>query len=130
MVEKKPIPELLVEALEHLEPEDRRRATAWVLGRVSRQYGWLSRDRGTSTPPARRLPYAAYSEDTALPDAALFARTTLKGDYQVVPVRLPAELHAELRDWCAAHGFAMATVIRGLLAKFLAGQAGDAGDAD
>lgn len=128
MAEKKPIPELLVEALEHLEPEDRRRATAWVLSRVTRQYGWLSRDRGTTTPPARRLPYAAYSEDTAIPDAAFLAGNALKGDYQVVPIRLPAELHAQLRDWCAEHGFAMATVIRGLLAKFLAGQEGDTAD--
>ncbi|HEY4458401.1 MAG TPA: hypothetical protein VGN81_29075, partial [Pseudonocardiaceae bacterium] len=128
MAEKRPIPELLVEALEHLEPEDRRRATAWVLGRVTRQYGWLSRDRGTSTPLARRLPYAAYSEDTAIPDVALFAGNTLKGDHQVVPVRLPAELHTQLRDWCTEHGFAMATVIRGLLTKFLAAQEPD--DAD
>ncbi|HEY2698896.1 MAG TPA: hypothetical protein VGJ45_25790 [Pseudonocardiaceae bacterium] len=130
MAEKKPIPDLLVEALEHLEPEDRKRATAWVLSRVTRQYGWMSREGGASTPQARRLPYAAYSADAAIamPDAALFAGTTLKGDHQVVPVRLPAELHAQLRDWCTEHGFAMATVIRGLLTKFLAVQEGDVAD--
>lgn len=128
MAEKKPIPDLLVEALEHLEPEDRKRATAWVLSRVTRQYGWMSREGGASTPQARRLPYAAYSSDAATPDVGLFAGNALKGDHQVVPVRLPAELHAQLRDWCAEHGFAMATVIRGLLVKFLAVQEGDVVD--
>jgi hypothetical protein len=127
MVEKRPPADLLVDALEHLEPEDRKRVTAWVLTRVTRQYAsWMSRESGTSTPPARRLPYASYaSEAPAIPDAVLFAGNTLKGDYQVVPVRLPAEQHAQLRDWCTENGFAMATVIRGLLTNFLAGQDGD-----
>ena len=42
---------------------------------------------------------------------------------QVVPVRFPAEQHAQLREWCAEHGFSMATVIRGLVARFLDSQA-------
>ena len=37
----------------------------------------------------------------------------------MVPVRFPADQHARLRDWCTEHGFSMATVIRGLVAKFL-----------
>ena len=41
------------------------------------------------------------------------------GAQQVVPVRFPAEQHAQLRDWCAEHGFSMATVIRGLVTRFL-----------
>lgn len=129
MTELKPPADLLVEALEHLPAEDRKRVTAWVLTRVTRQYAsWMSREGGTTTPPARRLPYATYAQDATVPDAVLFAGNTLKGDYQVVPVRLPAEQHAQLRDWCAENGFAMATVIRGLLAKFLAGQEGDTAD--
>ncbi|HJP73337.1 MAG TPA: hypothetical protein VJ914_03665 [Pseudonocardiaceae bacterium] len=119
MASSKPVATLLVEALEHLEPEDRKAVTAWVLRRMSTQYGWMSREGGPSTPLARRLPYATFSEE---PDAVLFAGNTLKGDYQVVPVRLPADQHAKLRDWCAENGFAMATVIRGLLTRFLAGQ--------
>lgn len=123
MATSKPVSTLLVEALEHLEPEDRKVVTAWVLRRMSTQYGWMSREGGTSMPLARRLPYATFSEEsTTVPDAALFAGNALKGDYQVVPVRLPADQHAKLRDWCAENGFAMATVIRGLLTRFLAGQ--------
>jgi hypothetical protein len=41
---------------------------------------------------------------------------------QVVPVRFPAEQHAQLREWCAEHGFSMATVIRGLVARFMESQ--------
>jgi hypothetical protein len=41
---------------------------------------------------------------------------------QVVPVRFAADQHAQLRSWCAEHGFSMATVIRGLVARFLEGQ--------
>jgi len=36
-----------------------------------------------------------------------------------VPIRLPAEQHAALREWCADHGFSMATVVRGLVERFL-----------
>jgi hypothetical protein len=41
---------------------------------------------------------------------------------QVVPVRFAADQHAALRSWCSEHGFSMATVIRGLVARFLEGQ--------
>jgi hypothetical protein len=41
---------------------------------------------------------------------------------QVVPVRFAADQHAALRTWCSEHGFSMATVIRGLVSRFLEGQ--------
>jgi hypothetical protein len=41
---------------------------------------------------------------------------------QMVPVRFSSEQHAQLRQWCGEHGFSMATVIRGLVARFLEGQ--------
>jgi hypothetical protein len=41
---------------------------------------------------------------------------------QVVPVRFSTAQHAQLRAWCTEHGFSMATVIRGLVARFLEGQ--------
>jgi hypothetical protein len=40
----------------------------------------------------------------------------------MVPVRFSSEQHAQLRQWCSEHGFSMATVIRGLVARFLEGQ--------
>lgn len=47
---------------------------------------------------------------------------------QVVPIRFPADQHAALRAWCADHGFSMATVIRGLVARFLESQLRAQGD--
>ncbi len=41
---------------------------------------------------------------------------------QMVPVRFSAEQHARLRTWCGEHGFSMATVIRGLVDRFLESQ--------
>jgi len=36
-----------------------------------------------------------------------------------VPVRFSSDQHAQLRQWCSEHGFSMATVIRGLVSRFL-----------
>ena len=41
---------------------------------------------------------------------------------QVAPARFAAGQHAALRTWCSEHGFSMATVVRGLVARFLEGQ--------
>jgi hypothetical protein len=41
------------------------------------------------------------------------------GPWQTVPVRLPVELHDRLKQWCQANEFAMAVVLRGLVARFL-----------
>jgi hypothetical protein len=41
---------------------------------------------------------------------------------RVVPVRFPTDQHAQLHEWCTQHGFSMATVIRGLVGKFLEDQ--------
>ena len=38
---------------------------------------------------------------------------------QPLLVRLPAELHSRLRRWAATHGFSMASIVRGLVERFL-----------
>jgi hypothetical protein len=43
---------------------------------------------------------------------------------QLVTIRLPAERHTQLRTWCSEHGFTMASVVRGLVERFLEEQAG------
>jgi hypothetical protein len=45
------------------------------------------------------------------------------GPWQSVPVRLSTEQHERLKQWCQANGFAMAVVLRGLVARFLDDQA-------
>jgi len=56
------------------------------------------------------------------PGVAQFVRTAFASGQQMVPVRFSTEQHAQLREWCAEHGFSMATVVRGLVARFLEGQ--------
>jgi hypothetical protein len=45
------------------------------------------------------------------------------GPWQSVPVRLSTDQHERLKQWCQANGFAMAVVLRGLVARFLDDQA-------
>jgi hypothetical protein len=44
------------------------------------------------------------------------------GTLRMVPVRLSAEQHDELKQWCEANDFSMAVVIRGLVDRFLSAQ--------
>ena len=48
---------------------------------------------------------------------------TGREEHQLVTIRMPSELHAQLRTWCTDHSFTMAAVIRGLVERFLEGQA-------
>jgi hypothetical protein len=41
------------------------------------------------------------------------------GNWQVVPVRLSAEQHETLKQWCEDNDFSMAVVVRGLVDRFL-----------
>jgi hypothetical protein len=45
------------------------------------------------------------------------------GPWQSVPVRLSTDQHERLKQWCQDHGFTMAVVLRGLVARFLDDQA-------
>ena len=43
---------------------------------------------------------------------------------QPLLVRLPADLHSRFRQWATSHGFSMASVVRGLVERFLDEQEG------
>jgi len=105
-------PELLARALEHLTSDERQQVTAWVLTR--------------SAPSANRYAHQELLR-AVTPGPEAFREYYVRGSdtrgQQIVPIRLPAEQHARLRLWCAEHGFSMATVIRGLVGRFLDGQA-------
>jgi hypothetical protein len=91
---------------------------------------WLLHQRPSSLHPAvpgeEVVPPPARLRAADLQSLELLAAVPSRGaapvGQQVVPVRFPTDQHAELRDWCAAHGFSMATVIRGLVTRFLEGQ--------
>jgi hypothetical protein len=104
---------LLVQAVNQLPAGDRDQVFAWLLRAGGRPYrlpgatGLL--EPRTATAGIWRIFQEAKSASAQQPGAP----------QQMVPVRFPADQHAKLREWCAEHGFSMATVIRGLVAKFL-----------
>nr|WP_296069218.1 hypothetical protein [uncultured Actinoplanes sp.] len=91
--------ERLTDLLETLPSAERQEITAWLLERQA-------------SAPARSW----VTLSSAAPQA-----TALKAaeETQLVGIRLSAERHAELRDWCLEHGFTMAAVVRGLIDRFL-----------
>ena len=96
---------LLAELLEKLPAEQRQEVTAWLLGQGH-----------TDPATATVLGWPRTAQDRVL---RLTAALPAGEGSQLVTIRLPADRHAELRDWCAEHGFTMAAVVRGLVERFL-----------
>src|SRR3954452_19990760 len=102
MTTSRPAPaQRLVELLDTLPPQERRELTAWLIERRRPGPGLQPAAINVTWPSAseRRLPRLT----SALPAGE---------DSQLVTIRLPADRHAELRTWCADHGFTMAAVVR------------------
>ena len=118
---------LLVHALGQLPPADRDKVYIWLLGTsVQLPPGLASQLGGQFTRAARPATQQDFTDAGAEVVHNLF-RSPGPGAQQVVPVRFSAEQHARLRAWCTEHGFSMATVIRGLVDRFLDGQQAAAG---
>lgn len=122
---------LLVRALAQLPPDDRDKVYAWLLGTsLQMQPGLMDR-------LSRRLTWAVNAETRTVTQqdfgdmGAQVVRDLLRGSpssaQQMVPVRFSTEQHARLRAWCVEHGFSMATVIRGLVDRFLDSQQAEPG---
>jgi len=114
--------ELLVAALGRLPAADRDAVYSWLL-RHGPHEGFEAQPQASSLRAAALA--GLTPADLARPRAAAAFGQSLAANpagQQVVPVRFPVEQHAQLREWCAEHGFSMATVIRGLVARFLEGQ--------
>lgn len=109
--------QLLVKAIGALPETDRDRVYTWLLRR-----GFQPREAGVAPIPgrSRRVSVATLLEQELQPVPGV-ALTQASGQ-RMVPVRFSSEQHALLRQWCGEHGFSMATVIRGLVARFLEGQ--------
>jgi hypothetical protein len=120
--------ELLVQAVGQLDPADRDRVLAWLLRRDAGLPAPAGAAPATPEAPSRRRPLWLTSESQSVralaqADIALGMRASPPpAAQQMVPVRFSTDQHAQLREWCAEHGFSMATVIRGLVARFLEGQ--------
>ena len=121
---------LLVRALAQLAPDERDQVYTWLLGSS------LAPDLGPASQLTRRLSWAMKAEAPSARQQEFaqagveivrdLVRTPSGSAQQMVPVRFSAEQHARLRAWCAEHGFSMATVIRGLVDRFLDSQQPDA----
>jgi hypothetical protein len=109
--------QLLVKAIGTLPEAERDRVYTWLLRR-----GFQPGEAGVAPIPgrSRRVSVATLLEQEFRPVPGV-ALTQASGQ-QMVPVRFSSEQHAQLRQWCGEHGFSMATVIRGLVARFLEGQ--------
>jgi hypothetical protein len=122
---------LLVQALGQLPPADRDKVYTWLLGTslqlqpglVGSLSGQLTRAMRADVPADRQQEFAEAEAEVV---RGLF-RSPGSAAQQMVPVRFSAEQHARLRAWCSEHGFSMATVIRGLVDRFLDGQQAAAG---
>jgi hypothetical protein len=108
---------LLIKAVGTLPDAERDRVYAWFL------------ERGITGSPG--APFATSPLPRQLREITSMALSLQAGSgrpgaqsigQQVVPVRFAADQHAALRTWCSEHGFSMATVIRGLVSRFLEGQ--------
>lgn len=109
-----PLPEpvaLLLRALRTLPDADQDAVLAWLLTRPA--------PLGPPPPGRTDWPPGPPPSPTARLDAIIGPQEPLRGEQQLVPVRLPVVQHARLREWCQEHGFSMATVIRGLVGRFL-----------
>ncbi len=120
--------DLLVKALAAVPEADRDLVYSWLLRRGS-EPGQVT---GLAPPrmAARRVPVATLLRHNVTLDPGLEAGVTIvsgtslpqASEQQMVPVRFSSEQHAQLRQWCSDHGFSMATVIRGLVSRFLEAQ--------
>ncbi len=110
---------LLVHAVGQLPADQRDLVLTWLLHERPSSLRTAVPGGGVVAPPGRLRAADLQALELLAP---LPPRGAAPVGQQVVPVRFPTGQHAELRDWCAAHGFSMATVIRGLVTRFLEGQ--------
>lgn len=110
---------LIEKSLSGLPERDRARVVRFLLR------AWLDRRFGSSPQPPGVLATAVYGAvPTNVELAPVVAPMSVPpgSEHQTFPVRLPEEQHAALKAWCNAHGYSMATVVRGLVENFLRGQ--------
>jgi hypothetical protein len=112
--------QLLAQALESLSSQERQRVTAYLLARTHRSVysGWYERSAMLRALPSGAVDFPELYQALSGGGGGL----NVGEGHQVVPVRLPSELHGRLRTWSSEHGFSMATVVRGLVSRFLDGQ--------
>src|SRR5919197_5364401 len=85
---------------------------------------WMGRGLGYQAQPPGALARSA-GEVLGVPSLSPMAvgtRVAGGAAVQMLPVRLPRDLYERLKTWADEHGFSMATVVRGLVERFLDAQ--------
>jgi Arc/MetJ-type ribon-helix-helix transcriptional regulator len=105
---------LLVKAVRSLSEQDQRiLLTALFRDAIPGPIGRMPDDVVFLRSSPMPVPYGAVSEPMTEP----------LGPTAMLPVRLPPDLHERLRRWSNQSGFSMASVVRGLVERFLDEQA-------
>jgi hypothetical protein len=117
---------LLVQALGQLPPADRDKVYTWLLGTGLHLQPGLTARLGAEVSRVKFAgPMSVTQQDFGEAGADVVRnlfRSPAAPAQQMVPVRFSTDQHARLRAWCTEHGFSMATVIRGLVDRFLDSQ--------
>lgn len=109
--------ELLLKAIDGLEDPERDELLRQLLsGLVHQQHQQGNLPTLSLGRRARAAAYGRFVEQ-------LSAEKDEGGAWKVVPIRLNGDLYDRLRAWCQEHDFPMAVVVRGLVERFLDGQA-------
>jgi ParG len=116
--------QLLVSAVGALPQADQEAIYAWLLRRLPDLEPGASGGLTASRGPRAVSLAALLRPDMTVTVSQQFPQSS---GQQMVPVRFSSEQHARLREWCTEHGFSMATVVRGLVARFLESQPPEAG---
>jgi hypothetical protein len=102
----------VVRAVLTLPYDEQAAAVGWLLREVRQPSELLT--PGLS-PEVQRMLAGAATLASSAPDLA-------GADLTMLPVRLPRDQYTALKTWCAANKFSMATVVRGLVERFLIDQ--------
>jgi hypothetical protein len=108
-----PTAKLLIKAIRTLPQREQDRLLAALLRQPLGESAMFTR-------PAPPDVVFSYPTSVPLPAPMMGA----PGQSTMLPVRLPPELHERLRAWSTEQGFSMASVVRGLVERFLDQQEG------
>ena len=100
-----------------------RLADGKTLAQAAGELGLTEREAAAELEPSDALARglcATVLANASLPISSAGPRPTAgQGPLRTMPVRFPEQQYRRLKEWCQAHGFPMAVVVRGVVERFL-----------